>query len=227
MSKFVKRNITRRGFLKISGLAAGSVLLVACGGNATTQPQPAEASPTSGATSQPAQPAEASPTSGTASQSAQPAEATATRDPDETATPVPDPNKPTPTEPAGTVVLEIGTATGAKEFKYDKQTLEAPVGSKIKLKFSNKTNPKDEVGHNWVLVKPGQEDNVVASSKVAGDAKDWLAANDPNIIAHTTLIEGNRNDTITFDAPPPGAYTYLSTFPDQYAGGMKGTLTIK
>ena len=36
-----------------------------------------------------------------------------------------------------------------------------------------------------------------------------------------------RRIELTFDAPPAGTYTYLSTFQEQYAGGMKGTLTIK
>ncbi|MBI5566032.1 MAG: multicopper oxidase domain-containing protein [Chloroflexi bacterium] len=163
---------------------------------------------------------------GGAAAPAQPTATTTGPDPDETAVPTPD-GKPTPTEPAGTASLEIGTASGAAEFKYDKDTLEAPAGSKIKLKFSNNTNPKDEVGHNWVLVKPGQEASVVANGKAAGDGKDWLDSDDPGIIAHTRLIEGGQSVTIRFDAPPPGTYTYLCTFPDHYAAGQKGTLIIK
>ena len=163
---------------------------------------------------------------GGASGPAQPTANSSGPDPDETAEPTPD-TRPTQPEPAGTVSLEISTAAGATEFKYDKETLEAPVGSKIKLKFTNNTDPKDEVGHNWVLVKPGQEDSVVANGKAAGDDKDWVITDDPDIIAHTRLIEGRQSVTIRFDAPPPGTYTYLCTFPDHYAGGQKGTLTIK
>ena len=78
-----------------------------------------------------------------------------------------------------------------------------------------------------MLVKPGLEDSVIANAKTAGDDKDWLQNDDQGIIAHTKLIEGGDKDTITFDAPAAGSYTYLSTFPDQYAGGMKGTLVVK
>ena len=198
--------VTRRGLLKMSGLAVGSAMLAACGGNA--------------ATAQPILPT--STTRPTRS-----AEPTKTPDPDETAVPTADPNKPAQAEVAGTALLEIGTATGAKEFKFSKDSLQAPAGSKIKLKFTNNTNPKDEVGHNWVLVQPGQEDSVIANAIAVGDDKDWLKEDDPGIIAHTSLIEGEQIDTITFAAPPPGSYTYLSTFPEQYVGGMKGTLTIK
>jgi azurin len=156
----------------------------------------------------------------------QPPAPTTGPDPDETAVPTPD-GKPTPTLEVGVVALEVDTASGPTDNKYIQQALEAPAGAKIKLKFNNMTNSKDEVGHNWVLVKPGQEDSVVANGFAAGDVRDWLDKQDPGIIAHTRLIEGAESDTITFDVPAPGMYTFLSTFPGQYKAGMKGTLTIK
>ena len=104
--------------------------------------------------------------------------------------------------------------------------LEAPPGSKITLTLTNKTDPDDEIGHNWVLVTPGQEAHVMGSSITAGDDNDWLDESDPGIIAATSLIEGKQRDKVTFDAPPSGSYTFLCTFPKHFAGGMKGTLVI-
>lgn len=129
-------------------------------------------------------------------------------------------------DPPGTVSLEVGTATGAKEYRYDTASLQAPAGARMKVKLRNNTDPQDEVGHNWVLVAPGQETAVVASGKVAGDDKDWLDTEDPAIIAHTRLIEGGQTNTIRFTAPPAGSYTYLCTFPEHFPGGEKGTLVI-
>jgi azurin len=126
----------------------------------------------------------------------------------------------------GTIRVQVGTASGPKEFRYDKATLSEPAGHPIKLKLANHTEAKAEVGHNWVLVKPGQENAVLASGKAAGDNKDWLDVNDPAIVAHTRLIEGGQSNTITFTAPR-GTYTYLCTFPGHYAAGEKGTLVIK
>jgi azurin len=122
--------------------------------------------------------------------------------------------------------LAIDTATGAEDFHYAAGALSAPPGSTITLTLNNLTNPDDEVGHNWVLVKPGQEDAVLASGTAAGDDNDWLDKEDPGIIAATRLIEGSETSSVTFDAPAPGGYTFLCTFPKHYAGGMKGTLTI-
>jgi azurin len=125
------------------------------------------------------------------------------------------------------VDLAIATAAGAEQFRYEPTALEAPAGSTIKLVLSNKTNPDDEVGHNWVLVMPGQEDSVLASGNAAGDDHDWLDDKDPGIIAASKLIEGGDRSPVSFAAPPPGTYTFLCTFPKHYAGGMKGTLTIR
>ena len=140
--------------------------------------------------------------------------------------PVTEPNQSGAVAPVA-VSLEIDTAAEPEDFLYAQEALEAPAGSIITLTLTNKTDADDEIGHNWVLVKPGQEESVLANGIAAGDDKDWLDVNDPGIIAYTALIEGEDSASVTFEAPPPGTYTYLCTFPEHYAGGMKGTLTIK
>jgi len=196
-------SLTRRRRRHLTtGIAACGLLLAACSG---------AAEPTAG-------PSGGSSTVASSSTSTGP-------DPDEVGTATQDVEATKPV-PAGTVLVEVGTASGAKEYRYDKVTLEEPAGSKIRLKFRNHTDSKDEIGHNWVLVKPGKEASVVASGQAAGDDKDWLDVDDPNIIAHTRLIEGGQSNTVTFTAPA-GTYTYICTFPEHYAGGEKGTLVIK
>ena len=106
-------------------------------------------------------------------------------------------------------------------------TLTAPAGSTITLTFNNKTDPDDEIGHNWVLVKPGQEASVLANGIKAGDDADWLDVDDPGIIAATRLIEGKQRDRSPSTRRPPGMYTFVCTFPKHYDGGMHGTLTIE
>jgi azurin len=125
------------------------------------------------------------------------------------------------------VALEVDTAPEPEDFAFVQTELVAPAGSTITLTLNNLTDADDEVGHNWVLVQPGQEDSVLANGIAAGDDKDWLDVDDPGIIAHTSLIEGADSDSVTFPAPPPGTYTFLCTFPEHHAGGMVGTLTIR
>jgi len=191
-----------------AGLAvAGVLFLVAACSGTLVPPEPTPAPPTE----KPTAPA-VTPTA--------PAETPAA--PAETAA-----SSPSRAPVATNVELAVETAAGKDQFAYVQTALTAPAGSKIKLTFANKTNPDDEIGHNWVLVMPGKEDSVLASGNAAGDDGDWLDKNDPDIIAATRLIEGNDKDIVRFDAPPPGTYTFLCTFPDHYAGGMKGTLTIQ
>jgi azurin len=134
--------------------------------------------------------------------------------------------KPAAPSAAGPVSLEIDSVPEAGSFKYTKASLEAPPGSKITLKFNNKTDAAAAVGHNWALVKKGKEDTVVNNGTAAGDANGWMKPNDPDIIAHTKLIKGGESDSVTFDAPAAGTYSFLCTFPGHYAGGMKGDLKI-
>ena len=145
-----------------------------------------------------------------------------------TAAPTPSPAEPSgpASTPSESVRLTVDTATGAEDFRYVRTELEAPAGAEITLRLNNLTDAADEVGHNWVLVRPGQEAAVLANGLTAGDDRDWLDVNDPGIIAATRLIEGGKRDDVTFLAPEPGAYTFLCTFPEHYDAGMKGTLTI-
>ena len=159
-----------------------------------------------------------------------PATSTPRPEPTEAPTPSPAPSESAAASASGPpvpveVTLTIATAAGAEDFAFLPTALEAPAGSTITLTLTNATNPDDEVGHNWVLVRPGQEASVLASALAAGDARDWLDTQDPGIIASTRLIEGGQQDEVTFDAPPAGSYTFVCTYPKHYPG-MQGTLTI-
>ncbi len=123
------------------------------------------------------------------------------------------------------VRLEIGNL--GLELKFDKERLEAPAGSKITLVMKNDTQPDSGMQHNWVLVKPGTEPMVAADGISAGADNAWLKPNDDRVIAHTAkMAKGGESVTLTFDAPPPGEYPYICTFPG-HAGVMKGVLVIK
>lgn len=159
--------------------------------------------------------------------------ATPTPTPEPTASPTPTPapsgsGEPSPSGPPEPVAVDlaIDTGAGAEEYTFVPTALTAPAGSTITLTLTNRTDPDDEIGHNWVLVQPGQEASVLANGIAAGDDNDWLDDADPGIIAATRLIEGDSDDDVTFEAPAPGTYTFVCTFPDHYAGGMQGTLTI-
>ncbi len=129
----------------------------------------------------------------------------------------------TPTPGAGTGKTFTFSLDAGDTVAYSQTTLSAEAGSKITLTFANKSTSKN---YNWVLAPSGKMLLVVTNGQSQGDTTDYIAPNDPNVIAHTKMLKPGESDTITFNAPPSGAYQYFCTFPGFYTR-MNGTLTIK
>jgi uncharacterized cupredoxin-like copper-binding protein len=117
----------------------------------------------------------------------------------------------------GASANNITVDTDGPNLKFAPETLAATTGS-IKVTFNNKGG----VGllHNWVLVKPGEEDAAVAEST----APDYLP--EKTYIGHTETIDGGKSSTAEFEVAEAGTYSYICTFPGHYAAGMKGTMTV-
>ena len=84
---------------------------------------------------------------------------------------------------------------------------------------------KKIMGHNFVLLK--KDVDVVSFATRAMVARDSEYIPEGNeTIAYTKLIGGGESDTIVFEAPEKGSYTYICSFPGHY-GVMKGILIVK
>ncbi len=122
------------------------------------------------------------------------------------------------------VTLEIASKGDALE--YDKALLEVPAGSKVTLNLKNNASPGSGVYHNWVLVRPGTIDAVAVDAIAAGEANDYLKPNDNRVIAYTKLAKEGQTVSVTFDAPAPGTYDFLCSFPG-HATLMRGKFIVK
>ena len=98
---------------------------------------------------------------------------------------------------------------------------------KITLKHEGKM-PKSAMGHNVVLSKAADKDGVLADGQTAGEANNYVKAGDERVIAHTKLLNGGEQDSVTFDVSKLAkgeAYEYYCSFPGHYAT-MNGKLTL-
>jgi|TARA_B110000914_G_C15363326_1_gene399614 azurin len=109
---------------------------------------------------------------------------------------------------------------------FDKKFIYVNSRQKITLTLSH-TGKMDKkiMGHNFVLLKKGVDVTEYANRAMRARDNEYIADGD-DAIAYTKLIGGGESDTIVFDAPVKGSYTYICSFPGHY-GVMKGVLIVK
>lgn len=117
---------------------------------------------------------------------------------------------------------------GNDEMKYDKKELVAYEGQKVTLKLVHVGEmPMSAMGHNWVLLKEGVTVADFAQKAIQAQDNDYIPQDEEDkVIAHTKMLGGGETDTITFDAPAKGTYTFICTFPGHYTM-MQGKFIVK
>ncbi len=108
-----------------------------------------------------------------------------------------------------------------KEITVDKSCKEFTVHLKHTGKMA-----KAAMGHNWVLSKTSDAQSIANDSIKAGAANDYMIPGDERIIAHTKLLGGGEEDSVTFETSKlaeGGDYTFFCTFPGHFVV-MKGPL---
>ena len=118
--------------------------------------------------------------------------------------------------------VDLAIASVGNTMTFDKATLTVPAGSKVHVTFKNSSS-MTTMAHNWVLVKPGTEAAVAAANVEKADL--GYISPGPDVLAFTPLAKAGQTTEVTFDAPPPGSYPYICSFPGHYIM-MKGVLTV-
>jgi azurin len=120
--------------------------------------------------------------------------------------------------------------TAGDTMKFNVTSIEAKPGEELKVVLTNiGTQPKEVMGHNWVLLKAGTDVAAFSAAAVTAKADDYIPkALKDQIVAHTALLGPRKSDEVIFKVPStPGEYPFLCTFPAHYQVGMKGVLTVK
>ena len=129
---------------------------------------------------------------------------------------------------AAPATFEITVNDAAMKFSIAKIAAHPGQTLTIKLK-NNGAQPKDVMGHNWVLLKADTDTDAytatASASKSEGFEPKALAA---QVIAAIPLLGPGQSGEVTFTCPAtPGTYNYLCTFPAHAMLGMKGVLIVK
>ncbi|MCG2420451.1 azurin [Aequorivita sp. F47161] len=111
------------------------------------------------------------------------------------------------------------TIEGNDQMKFNKSEIRVKAGQKVVLTLKHVgTMDVTVMGHNWALLT--QDADMAAVGQAAASAKDtdYIPTDMADkIIVHTKMLGGGETDTIEFEAPAPGTYTFMCTFPGHYA----------
>jgi azurin len=119
---------------------------------------------------------------------------------------------------------------GYDHLRYSVEKITVVPGTSVELTLKTVSEiPKSQMAHNWVLLQKDMD--MVAFVNLSSQYKDndYLAPGlTSKILAHTGMLGGGEEETISFTAPSElGNYTYVCTFPGHFVAGMKGTLIVQ
>lgn len=117
---------------------------------------------------------------------------------------------------------------GTDAMQFDTKEIVVDAACKdftINLKHSGKL-PKATMGHNVVVAKAADMQAIANDGMAAGLEHDYVKAGDERVIAHTKVVGGGENTSVTFATSKlaaGGDYAFFCSFPGHWAI-MKGTL---
>lgn len=113
-------------------------------------------------------------------------------------------------------------------MKFDKNELKVKAGQKVKLTLRHKGKlDLNVMGHNVVILKNGVDVNAFAGKAATSKDTGYIPeGSEGDVIAHTEMIGGGQTTSIEFDAPAPGTYDFICSFPG-HSGLMKGKFIVE
>jgi azurin len=134
-----------------------------------------------------------------------------------------------PKDAAAAAAPRVIEVTGNDTMKFSVTAIDAKAGETIKITLTNAgALPKEAMGHNLVVLKPGTDAAAFATAAMAAKATDYIPESmKDKVVAATALLGPKKSDTITLSDLKAGEYVFLCSFPAHFAVGMKGVITVK
>ena len=146
---------------------------------------------------------------------------------DATATPAADVT--TPAEPAAPA--DCSTTIGSNDaMQFDAASIAIPAAcTEFTIRLShNGQMPVAAMGHNLVVSSEANMAGVLADGMAAGAADAYVKPGDPRVLAHTPLIGGGEETSVTFPVTAlqgAGPFVFFCSFPG-HSALMKGTVAV-
>ena len=122
-------------------------------------------------------------------------------------------------------VVEI-LLTGDDQMRFNLENIEVEAGQTVRLTLRHVGQLDENVmGHNFVLLEQGTNVPEFAQAAAQARANDYIPEGGENVIANTEMIGGGEEVTIEFEAPAPGTYTFICSFPGHYVQ-MQGQFIV-
>lgn len=120
------------------------------------------------------------------------------------------------------VVLEAND-----QMQFDKNLFKVKAGEPVELTLKNiGTQPKESMGHNVVVLKPGTDLPTFGGEAAAAKDDEYVPKSAlSSVVAHTKLLGPGESDKITFTLEK-GVYPFICSFPGHY-GVMQGKIVAE
>lgn len=119
-------------------------------------------------------------------------------------------------------VVELGASD---DMKYDANEIRVESGKKVTVNLKHLGRlPAAQMGHNFVLLKKDVDLTQFALKAMNAAETEYIPEGD-GVIAYTKIIGGGESTSVTFEAPAPGTYEFLCTFPGHF-GVMQGKFIV-
>ncbi len=120
------------------------------------------------------------------------------------------------------------TIEGNDAMRFNLEEMKVVEGQTVTVIFKHVGKmPKETMGHNWVLLKPGTNLQEFGIAAVSARENDYIPQDKlDQVVANTKTIGGGEETSITFDAPKIGYYKFICSFPGHY-GVMQGTFVVE
>src|SRR5690606_2528407 len=119
------------------------------------------------------------------------------------------------------------TVEGNDNMKFDTELIRVKAGEPLEITLKNVGSlPKESMGHNFVILKPGVEVATFGGEAAAAADNEYIPKSSlSSVVAHTKLLGPGEQDKISVTLEK-GVYEYICSFPGHF-GMMKGKIVAE